>query len=72
MRYSSEFGAALAMFFSPVLGQYLSDACAGEVAAWIGSLIVSALSGGYLLFKRWLDGKTGKKKEVNLAGFYVK
>lgn len=60
MSYSTEYAAVVALFASPILGNYLSDACAGEVSALVGSLLVSGVSALYLLVKRYSRGGVTK------------
>lgn len=56
MNYSTEYAAVIALFASPILGNYLSDACAGEVSGLVGSLLVSGASALYLFVKRYNRG----------------
>lgn len=54
--YSTEYSAVLAMFLSPLLGNYLSDACAGEVSTIVAGMLIAGASGLFLLVKRYSRG----------------
>ena len=54
--YSSEYTAVLATLLAPMIGNYFSDACAGEVSSVVATGVIAAISAGYLLLKRYQRG----------------
>jgi hypothetical protein len=56
MKYSTEYTAVIALLVSPLLGSYLSDACAGEVSGVVASFAVSGASALFLFVKRYNRG----------------
>lgn len=56
MKYSTEYAAVLATFLAPLVGNYVSDACAGEVSGLMAGGVIAGLSSLYLLAKRYTRG----------------
>lgn len=55
-KYSSEYAGIITLLVAPLIGNYLSDACAGEVSALVGTTLVSLITAGILLVKRYSKG----------------
>lgn len=67
--YSTEYAAILATLLAPVFGNYLSDACAGEVSGVVAGTAIALVGAGYALLKRYQRGQEGKAEPVTPLGF---
>lgn len=56
MKYSTEYAAILATILTPLAAQKFSDVCAGEVSGVVAGTIITVVTGGYLLIKRYTRG----------------
>jgi hypothetical protein len=68
MNYSTTYIAVLTTLIAPFAGNYVSDACAGEVSGALAGSIVAGLSAVYLLVKRYQKGDVtafGVRKDDN-------
>jgi len=56
MDYSKEYIGIITLFLTPIAGNYLSDACAGEVSGIVASTAVAGIAALFLLVKRYKRG----------------
>jgi hypothetical protein len=62
-KYSSEYAGIITLLVTPLLGNYLSDTCAGELGGIIGTTVISVVVAGIMLLKRYSKG------DVTVSGF---
>lgn len=69
---SKEYLATLALFITPMIGNYFTEDCASQIASRGVTWGVAGASAAFLIVKRWLDGRNGVKDAITPLGFYKK
>lgn len=69
---SKEYLATLILFITPLLGNYFTEDCAGQIASRGVTWGAAGVSAGFLFVKRYLDGRNGSKPAINPLGLYKK